>query len=133
MKNTLKSSEIRLCFTESFIDDCNDISFAKSNSYDGVRHLDNSARCQVIPFCKHELHSLILKECEDNYSCDMILNTSFNVRGEPLVNSAIDALNTFFGTAIDFCVIGSFLIDKSLNTSITTLPLESWITSLKAD
>ena len=99
---------------------------SKHLAYSSVRHVDNTARCQVIPASPLELHSLILQHCEQYYSCDMLLNTSFNVRGEPLVNTAFDALNTFFGTSLDACVIGSYFIDKRLNCSITTLPTSSW-------
>jgi carbamoyltransferase len=44
----------------------------------------------------------------------MVLNTSFNVRGEPIVNSPQDALNTFAKSGIDVLVMGNYIIDKSV-------------------
>jgi len=41
-----------------------------------------------------------------------LVNTSFNVRGEPIVNSPIDAFNCFMGTNLDFLIIGNCLLDK---------------------
>ena len=43
----------------------------------------------------------------------MIVNTSFNVRGEPIVNSPIDAFNCFMGTELDYLVIGNCILEKS--------------------
>ena len=42
----------------------------------------------------------------------MVVNTSFNVRGEPIVNTPIDAFNCFMGTDLDFLVIGNCILDK---------------------
>ena len=49
----------------------------------------------------------------------MIVNTSFNVRGEPIVNSPTDAFNCFMGTELDYLVIGNCILDKAKqNTSL---------------
>ena len=122
-----------MLFIENFLPYEKDTSLSPSTCFPGIRHLDDTARCQVISPSNDELHSLILNHCESNYSCDMLLNTSFNVRGEPLVNSALDALNTFFGTEIDCCVIGSFVIEKASNSHVTAYPLESWKSNSRAD
>ena len=42
----------------------------------------------------------------------MIINTSFNVRGEPIVNSPTDAFRCFMGTELDYLIIGNFILDK---------------------
>ena len=42
-----------------------------------------------------------------------MINTSFNVRGEPIVNSPTDAFNCFMGTELDYLVIGNCILDKS--------------------
>ena len=44
--------------------------------------------------------------------CPIIVNTSFNVRGEPIVNSPIDAFNCFMGTGLDYLIIGNIILDK---------------------
>ena len=47
----------------------------------------------------------------------MIINTSFNVRGEPIVNTPTDAFNCFMGTELDYLVIGNCILDKSKQTT----------------
>ena len=46
--------------------------------------------------------------------CPVLVNTSFNVRGEPIVNSPTDAFNCFMGTELDYLVIGNSILDKKL-------------------
>ena len=48
----------------------------------------------------------------------ILINTSFNVRGEPIVNSPEDALKCFFGTNLDFLVLENFVVEKSLQKII---------------
>ena len=55
-------------------------------------------------------YDLILKFKEKLAS--VIVNTSFNVRGEPIVNTPIDAFNCFMGTELDYLVIGNCILDK---------------------
>ena len=47
----------------------------------------------------------------------MIVNTSFNIRGEPIVNSPIDAFNCFMGTELDYLIIGNCILDKRKQNS----------------
>lgn len=77
-----------------------------------ITHIDNTARIQAIskdqdPF----LHSLLLELKRIN-GFPVVLNTSFNVAGQPIVESPLDAINTFLTSDIDILVIGNFLIDK---------------------
>lgn len=78
-----------------------------------VTHVDNTARIQAVsketdPF----IHALLL-EMKQRIGVSVVLNTSFNVAGEPIVESPIDALNTFLKTNIDVLVIGNYVIIKS--------------------
>ena len=45
-------------------------------------------------------------------NCPLIVNTSFNVRGEPIVNSPTDAFNCFMGTELDYLIIGNCILEK---------------------
>ena len=49
---------------------------------------------------------------KEKTGCPVIVNTSFNVRGEPIVNTPTDAFNCFMGTELDFLVIGNCILDK---------------------
>ena len=79
-----------------------------------ISHIDNTARIQSIS--KHKdsfLHSLLL-EVKKITGYPIILNTSFNVAGEPIVETPLDALNTFLATDIDILVLGNYVIDKTI-------------------
>ena len=54
---------------------------------------------------------------KEKTGCPVIVNTSFNVRGEPIVNSPKDAFNCFMGTELDKLVIGNFYLDKKEQNS----------------
>ena len=55
----------------------------------------------------------MIKSFKKKTGCPVIVNTSFNVRGEPIVNTPTDAFNCFMGTNLDKLVIGNFYLDKS--------------------
>jgi carbamoyltransferase len=77
-----------------------------------VTHVDGSARLQTITREDHPLFYDLISEFEGLTGCPVIINTSFNVRGEPIVCSPIDAIKCFFRTDMDYLVIGSFILDK---------------------
>tara|TARA_Y100000590_G_C15748081_1_gene1023044 strand:+ start:9873 stop:11684 length:1812 start_codon:yes stop_codon:yes gene_type:complete len=77
-----------------------------------VTHLDYSARIQTVT---HESNSNlynILKSFYNLTGCPILINTSFNVRGEPIVCTPIDALANFFQTNIDYLILNDFIISK---------------------
>ena len=55
----------------------------------------------------------LIKKFKKKTNCPVIVNTSFNVRGEPIVNTPSDAFNCFMGTELDVLVIGNFYLDKN--------------------
>lgn len=81
-----------------------------------VTHIDNSARLQTISPGDPLRNILELYYRESN--CPVLINTSFNVRGEPIVESPRDALNCFINTEIDYLAIENFLIEKSIKSTI---------------
>ncbi|MDC0193320.1 hypothetical protein OAJ53_02530, partial [Pelagibacteraceae bacterium] len=82
------------------------------SSIPAVTHVDYSARIQTIhKETNYKLHSL-LKKFKKNTSVPILVNTSFNVRGEPIVCTPEDAFNCFMGTDIDVLVIENFLLFK---------------------
>jgi carbamoyltransferase len=77
-----------------------------------ITHVDYSARIQTVSKDINPLyHSLILK-FKEKTGCPLIINTSFNVRGEPIVCTPRDAFKCFMGTELDILVIGNFLLVK---------------------
>ena len=78
-----------------------------------VTHIDYSARIQSVNKQDNpKYHSLIFKFFQKT-GCPVIVNTSFNVRGEPIVESPLDAYKCFMRTEMDFLVLGSFILNKN--------------------
>jgi carbamoyltransferase len=77
-----------------------------------VTHVDGSARLQTITRNDHPLFYDMLSEFERQTQCPVIINTSFNVRGEPIVCTPLDALKCFFRTDMDCLVLGSYILEK---------------------
>ena len=82
-----------------------------------VTHVDYSARIQTVHKKTNEKYFKLIKKFKEKTGCPILINTSFNVRGEPIVNSPIDAFNCFMGTELDKLVIGNcYLVKKDQNS-----------------
>jgi carbamoyltransferase len=77
-----------------------------------VTHVDGSARPQTVEASVNPLFHRLTSEFHRRTGVPVVMNTSFNLRGEPIVCSVPDALRTFFTSGMDALIIGSFLIDK---------------------
>jgi carbamoyltransferase len=77
-----------------------------------VTHIDYSARIQTVHERINKLYHDLIKKFDENYGCGVIINTSFNVRGEPIVCTPEDAFRCFMRTQIDYLVMGNYLLDK---------------------
>ena len=91
----------------------------KRSSIPAITHVDYSARIQTVHKETNSRYYDLLKEFKKNTNCPVLVNTSFNVRGEPIVCSVTDAFNCFMGTNLDMLVIEDFILfkeqqDKSL-------------------
>lgn len=77
-----------------------------------VTHVDYSARLQTIDGKTHPLYYRMLKKFDEKYGCPVVINTSFNVRGEPMVESPKDAYMCFMRTNMDYLMMGNVLLEK---------------------
>jgi carbamoyltransferase len=77
-----------------------------------VVHVDGTVRVQLVDSRDNPLYHRLLTAFAARTGVPVLLNTSFNVKGEPIVCTAIDAIRTFHGTGMDALAIGSFLIKK---------------------
>src|SRR5437879_5105440 len=77
-----------------------------------VTHVDGTARPQTVEQQVNPLYWRLIKEFGDRTGVPVVMNTSFNLRGEPIVNSPTDAVRTFFSSGMDALVIGPFLVEK---------------------
>jgi carbamoyltransferase len=78
-----------------------------------ITHVDYSARVQTVSRDTNPDYYDLIKEFERLTGCAVVVNTSFNVRGEPIVCSPHDAFQCFMRTHIDYLVLGPFLLDKT--------------------
>ena len=77
-----------------------------------VTHVDYSARIQTVHKETNKIYYELIKKFKKRTNCSVIVNTSFNVRGEPIVNTPRDAFNCFMGTELDTLVIGNCYLKK---------------------
>ncbi len=89
-----------------------DVRPEKRSEIPSITHVDGSARLQTIKREDHELFYGLVKEFERQTGCPVLINTSFNVRGEPIVCTPQDAFRCFMRTDMDYLVMGSFIVDK---------------------
>ena len=91
----------------------------KRSSIPAITHVDYSARIQTVHKETNPKYYNLINEFKKITNCPVLVNTSFNVRGEPIVCSIEDAFNCFMGTNLDILVIEDFILfkdhqDKSL-------------------
>jgi len=78
-----------------------------------ITHVDYSARIQTVHANTNPLFHQLLKRFKEKTGCPVLVNTSFNVRGEPIVCTPEDAFRCFMGTDIDVLAIGNCYLRKS--------------------
>jgi carbamoyltransferase len=77
-----------------------------------ITHVDHSARVQTVAADRHPRIAAILERFRERTGCPVVINTSFNVRGEPIVCTPAHAYRCFMGTNMDVLVIENFLLYK---------------------
>ncbi len=85
----------------------------KRSEVPAVTHVDYSARIQTVTEKSNKKYFDLISKFKEKTGCPMVVNTSFNVRGEPIVNTPTDAFNCFMGTELDFLFIGNCILDKT--------------------
>jgi carbamoyltransferase len=85
----------------------------KCSPIPAVTHVDYTARVQTVFKEDNPLFYELINQFYQKTGCPVVINTSFNVRGEPLVLTPQDAFKCFMRTGIDYLVMGSFLLDKA--------------------
>ena len=77
-----------------------------------VTHVDYSARVQTVSKDDNPLYYHMLKKFDEKCGCPVVINTSFNIRGEPIVCTPEDAYRCFMRTNMDYLIMGNFLLEK---------------------
>jgi carbamoyltransferase len=84
----------------------------KASFIPAVRHVDGTARVQTINRAQNPIYYDLLKAFQARTGVPVLVNTSFNTRGEPIVCTPRDAVESFWTSPLDALVIGSFLLEK---------------------
>ncbi len=105
----------------------------KRNVIPAVTHVDGSARIQTISEKQNSKYYNLIKAFREKTGCAVIINTSFNVRGEPIVESPQDALNCFLNTHMDYLVMGNILMSKSDMPANRVLQSDDYLDKFELD
>jgi len=84
----------------------------KRSEIPAVTHVDYSSRIQTVHKETNERYFKLIQNFKKKTNCPVLVNTSFNVRGEPIVNTPLDAFNCFMGTDLEKLAIGNCYLDK---------------------
>ena len=84
----------------------------KRSDIPAITHVDYSARLQTVHEYTNPLYYKLIKKFYEKTGYGVIINTSFNVRGEPIVCTPVDAYRCFMRTDMDYLVMGNYLFDK---------------------
>lgn len=87
--------------------------YRQRSQFPAITHIDNSARVQTVSQSDNPKFWTLINEFKKQTNCSMVINTSFNVRGEPIVCSPEDAFTCFMDTDIDYLVLGNYLFSKT--------------------
>lgn len=79
-----------------------------------ITHVDYSARIQTVHADTNSKYHAVLSKFKEKTGCPILVNTSFNVRGEPICCTPTDAFKCFMGTEIDILAVGNFVLYKEL-------------------
>jgi len=108
----IKSKKIQLDEDQKSINGLEKLSIARSE-IPAVTHVDYSARIQTVNRKTNPRFHEILTKLNEKYGCPLVVNTSFNVRGEPIVCSPEDAYKCFMRTEMDYLVLNNFILKKT--------------------
>jgi carbamoyltransferase len=90
-----------------------------------VTHVDYSARIQTVHRETNPRYHALITAFKERTGCPLLVNTSFNVRGEPIVCTPVDAYRCFMGTGIDMLVIGNCVLEKAQQDSAARIRYEA--------
>ena len=82
------------------------------SSVPAITHVDYSARIQTVHNDTNPRYHALISKFYEKTGCPIIVNTSFNVRGEPIVCTPTDAFKCFMGTELDLLAVGNYLLIK---------------------
>ncbi|HLQ37908.1 MAG TPA: carbamoyltransferase [Planctomycetota bacterium] len=98
-----------------------------------VTHVDFSARLQTVDDGRNPRLARLMRRFKQRTGCPVLINTSFNVRGEPIVCTPQDALRCFLGTEMDVLVLENFVICRSAQQKLPAVDREQYLSAFALD
>lgn len=98
-----------------------------------VTHVDHSARVQTVDSERFPLYHMLLRSFERQTGCPVVINTSFNVRGEPIVCTPADAVRCFLATNIDVLVLGRCVLHKNGQNAMSAEEVQAHLAQFPLD
>ena len=98
-----------------------------------VTHVDYSARIQTVDPVRHGRFHRLMKSFEAQTGCPVLINTSFNVRGEPIVCGPDEAYRCFLATNIDVLVLETFVLEKEHQPKLSPEQVNDYMKQFKLD
>ncbi|MDP6930748.1 MAG: carbamoyltransferase [Planctomycetota bacterium] len=98
-----------------------------------ITHVDFSARLQTVDEQRNPRLTRLLRSFKEKTGCPVLINTSFNIRGEPIVCAPENALRCFFGTEMDVLVLENFVIVRTAQADLPATDREKYLSSFALD
>jgi carbamoyltransferase len=105
----------------------------RRSSLPAITHVDMSARVQTVDEPRHGRYYRLIKEFKRQTGCGVIINTSFNIRGEPIVCTPQDAYRCFVGTEMDVLVLENFVLRREDQPKQEDSDRKRYVDSFKLD
>ena len=98
-----------------------------------ITHVDNSARVQTVDDERSPRFAAILRAFKARTGCPVVINTSFNVRGEPIVNTPADAYHCFMHTNMDALVLENYVLHKADQPDAREIDVDAYLSEFELD
>ncbi|MEM7199917.1 MAG: carbamoyltransferase [Planctomycetota bacterium] len=98
-----------------------------------ITHVDFSARLQTVDGKRNPRLAQLMQKFKEKTGCPVLINTSFNIRGEPIVCQPMDALKCFWGTEMDVLVLENFVICRTAQKNAPVIDREKYLSSFVLD
>jgi carbamoyltransferase len=98
-----------------------------------VTHVDFSARLQTVDGERNPRLARLMRRFEERTGCPVLINTSFNVRGEPIVCTPQDALRCCLGTEMDVLVLENFVVRRAEQKNLPVIDRDKYLASFQLD
>jgi len=110
-----------------------DLLKVKRSEVPGVTHVDYSARVQTVDAQRHGRYYRLLERLKQKTGCPLVINTSFNIRGEPIVCTPEDAYRCFLSTHMDVLVLENVVLYKEAQPPLSAAEVERYMAKFELD